>query len=75
MYLNRPIRRLGQDETVPSSAVDTSTTGAIPATVSISPFTLAGLGLLAFAFVVSTTRRTAKTVARKGRAVRKALKA
>jgi hypothetical protein len=69
MYLNGPIRRLGQDET--SVLPDLSS----PVSISVSPLVLAGAGLLALAFILSGTKKAAGAVVRKGRAVRKALKA
>lgn len=76
MYLSMRKRGgLGQDdgtETGVSSAIGLATS---PVSLQVSPLMLAGVGLLAFAAIAHFTRQTAGAVSRKGRAVRKALKA
>lgn len=82
MYLNGKNRRLGQDEVgtdvswseVESVAPPTSPS-LLTAPVSISPLWLGGISLLALAFVLHGAKRAGSAVKRKGRAVRKALRA
>lgn len=76
MYLNGKKRFLG--DAVTSAELLADVTGAPVITaqpVNVSPLVLGGLGLLAFAFVVSTTKRATVAVGRKSRAVRRALRA
>ena len=72
MYLNPPKRRLGQDDSGVSLPDLTST---VTTPVSISPLMLGGIGLLALAYVLSGAKRAGAAVSRKGKAVRKALRA
>ena len=69
MYQNVPIRPLGDPITDALSVVSG------PVSVSVSPLMLGGFGLMALAVVLSVTRTAATAVGRKGRAVRRALKA
>ena len=71
MYLSSRMRGLGQDDDS-TSVLDTVTN---PVSLSVSPLMLAGLGLFFFASLAHFTKRTTKAVARKGKAIRKALKA
>jgi hypothetical protein len=74
MYHNGRGRRLGQDD---DSGDATSALSALnsPVTLEVSPLLLGGVGLLALALLLSGTKKAAGAVVRKGRAVRKALKA
>ena len=78
MYLYGKNRGMGQDVSASALLANVSGTSAgIVATqpVSVSPWMLGGLGLMALFFVVSTTRKTAMAVGRKGRAMGRALRA
>lgn len=73
MYRNVPTRRLGQDDDSLSAFSDFATSPAVD--VSLSPLMLGGLGLLAFALLLQVGKKTTHAVRRKGKALRKALKA
>lgn len=73
MYRNSQMRRLGQDDsglTLPS--LDSV---AAPVSISVSPLLLGGIGLLGVAILLSSTKKAVVAVTRKGRAVRRALRA
>jgi hypothetical protein len=78
MYRNVPKRRLGQDESglpISDNFGFPDIGSAVSTPVSISPLMLGGIGLLALAYVLSGARRAGAAVSRKGKAVRKALRA
>jgi hypothetical protein len=72
-------RGLGQDDgvvyndpgTSPGISVPDLTT---PVNLSVSPLTLAAVGLVGLAWLVSTTKKTGKAIHRKGRAIGRALR-
>lgn len=73
---------LGQDDTSDYSGLSfsdpfSSAASALtsPVDLSLSPLVIGGVGLLALAMLVTVTQKTGRAVARKSRAVRKALRA
>jgi hypothetical protein len=75
MIVSQPKRRwpgLGQDDSDGDGVLQTINS---PVTLQVSPLLLGGVGLLALAFLISGTRKAAGAVSRKGRALRKALRA
>ena len=70
---------LGQDDIAPPDmqAVPVTSSNVLlsPISLSASPLMLVGLGLFFVASLAHFTGRTTRAVARKGRAVRKALRA
>jgi hypothetical protein len=79
MYLSQRKRGgLGQDDGTGATAVTPASVFGLatsPVDLQLSPLMIAGIGLLAFAAVAHFARQTTGAVSRKGRAVRKALKA
>ena len=80
MYRNVPTRgRLGQDDSnfsLPDlSLPDLSSITSPSVSLSVSPLLLAGGGLLLLALLLSGGKKAGGAIRRKGRALRKALKA
>jgi predicted PurR-regulated permease PerM len=66
MYLNGPIRGLGQDGVTATDILSQLTTPT--ETTSLSPLMMAGLGLLAVAFLLSRGKKTVAGFKRRSRA-------
>jgi hypothetical protein len=74
MYHDGQGATLGQDDSEDASGGVLQTLTS-PVTLEVSPVLLGGVALLGLALLISGTKKAAGAVARKGRAVRKALKA